>query len=46
MDIKINEFKIVIYLENNVGYNYFFFVFIDYSYIDRKKNKEFRVVLN
>ncbi|MDX5684621.1 CRISPR-associated helicase Cas3', partial [Clostridioides difficile] len=46
MDTKINEPKIVTHLENNVGHNYLSPAFIDYSYIDRKKNKELRAVLN
>ncbi|EQH69776.1 TPA: CRISPR-associated helicase/endonuclease Cas3 [Clostridioides difficile] len=46
MDTKINEPKIVTYLENNVGHNYLSPAFIDYSYIGRKKNKELRAVLN
>ncbi|HBG5343725.1 TPA: CRISPR-associated helicase Cas3' [Clostridioides difficile] len=46
IDIEINEPKIVTHLENNVGHNYLSPAFIDYSHIDRKKDKELRAVLN
>lgn len=46
IDIEINEPKIVTHLENNIGHNYLSPAFIDYSYIDKKKDRELRAVLN
>ncbi len=45
MDIEVNEPKIVTHLENNIGHNYLSPAFIDYRYIDRKKDRELRAVL-
>lgn len=46
MDIETNESKIVTHLENNIGHNYLSPAFIDYSSIDRSRDRELRAVLN
>ncbi|MCC0673841.1 CRISPR-associated helicase Cas3' [Clostridioides sp. ES-S-0145-01] len=46
MYIETNESKIVTHLENNIGHNYLSPAFIDYSCIDRSKDRELRAVLN
>ncbi|NMS88471.1 CRISPR-associated helicase Cas3' [Clostridioides difficile] len=46
IDIETNEPKIVTHLENNVGHNYLSPAFIDYSYVDKEKDRELRAVLN
>ncbi|MCC0645322.1 MULTISPECIES: CRISPR-associated helicase Cas3' [unclassified Clostridioides] len=45
MDIETNKSKIVTHLENNIGHNYLSPAFIDYSYVDRAKDRELRAVL-
>ncbi|MFL8798253.1 MULTISPECIES: CRISPR-associated helicase Cas3' [unclassified Clostridioides] len=46
MDIETNEPKIVTHLENSIGHNYLSPAFIDYSYVDKEKDRELREVLN